>query len=322
MMTATAQEGLRTVPAFALGDLASVLARRSADFTDEVVDVRDVHMDADDGNLVVGNSRYPLQTHALTQLGTKLGIPAGYLQRCEPDLRANNVNRWLDELDGPVLVRYDRAEVRALLSTRYRPLDNHEVVNAMLGVLPEDSRLRFELTATRMEVQLVGSDGDGSLRNGLHLTNSEVGAASVSLSALIYRGICLNGLIMGHGSYTWSKRHIGATDLQHAFQEQVPHLIEASAEARGMFKGTTAIVVKDHEKAFERVAERYQLTKQQHAAIMQAYAEEPGVSLYHVINAVTRAGNHPELSLEPRRQLQEVGGRMLTLASEGKRWLD
>lgn len=322
MMTATAQDGLRCAPAFALGDLASVLARRSADFADEIVDVRDVRMDPEDGSLAVGSSRYPVQPHALTQLGTKLGIPAGYLQRCEPDLRANNVNRWLEELDGPVMLRYDRAEVRAILSTRYRPLDNHEVVNAMLGVLPENTRLRFELTAARMEVQLVGNENDGSLRDGLHLTNSEVGAASVSLSALIYRGICLNGLIMGHGRYTWSKRHIGATDLHHAFNEQVPHLIEASAEARTAFKGTTSVVVNEHEKAFERIVERYQLTKPQHAAITQAYAEEPGVSLYHIINAVTRAGNHPELALEPRRQLQEVGGRMLELAGQGRRWLD
>lgn len=322
MMTVTAQDGLRSAPAFALGDLASVLQRRAADYTDEVVDVRDVRMDSEDGSLAVGSSRYPLQPHALTQLGTKLGIPAGYLQRCEPELRAQNVNRWMEDQNSPVLLRFDRMEVRAVLSTRYRPLDNHEVVNAMLGTLPEDSRLRFELTATRMEVQLIGNQGDGSLRDGLHLTNSEVGAASVSLSALIYRGICLNGLIMGHGSYTWSKRHIGATDLHHAFNEQVPHLIEASAEARTSFKGTTGVVVNDHEKAFERIVERYQLTKQQHNAITQAYEEEPGVSLYHIINAVTRAGNHPELALEPRRQLQEVGGRMLTLAGEGRRWLD
>lgn len=322
MMTLTAQDGLRSAPAFALGDLEGVLARRSQDFTDEVVDVRDVRMCPDTGQLAVGLSRYPLQPHALTQLGTKLGIPAGYLQRCEPELRAQNVNRWLDDQNAPVLLRFDRMEVRAVLSTRYRPLDNHEVVNAMLGVLPEDSRLRFELTATRLEVQLIGNESDGSLRDGLHLTNSEVGYASVSLSALIYRGICLNGLIMGHGRYTWSKRHIGATDLRDAFNEQVPHLIEASAEARGAFKGTTSVVVNDHEKAFERIVERYTLTKQQHNAISDAYEQEPGVSLYHIINAVTRAGNHPELALEPRRQLQEVGGRMLSLAGEGRRWLD
>ncbi len=322
MLTMTAQEGLRSAPSFALGDLANVLLRRVGDFTDESVDVRDVRMDPEDGSLVVGSSHYPLQPHALTQIGTKLGIPAGYLQRCEPDLRAQNVNRWLEQESGDVFLRFDRAEVRAILSTRYRPLDNHEVVNALLAVMPEDTRLRFELTVTRMEVQLVGNHGDGSLRDGLHLTNSEVGAASVSLSALIYRGICLNGLIMGTGSYTWSKRHIGATDLQVAFNDQVPHLIEASAEARGAFKGTTSVVVKDHEKAFERIAERYQLTKQQHGAILEAYQAEPGVSLYHVINAVTRAGNHPELAIEPRRQLQEVGGRMLALAGEGRRWLD
>ncbi|MCZ7607582.1 MAG: hypothetical protein M5U25_16250 [Planctomycetota bacterium] len=138
------------------------------------------------------------------------------------------------------------------------------MVNAMLGVLPENSRLRFELTATRMEVQLIGNQGDGSLRDGLHLTNSEVGAASVSLSAPdLPRHLPERA---DHGPRQLPPGASATSEQQTCntpSNEQVPYLIEASAEARTSFKGTTGVVVKDHEKAFERIVERYQLTKQQ-----------------------------------------------------------
>lgn len=39
-------------------------------------------------------------------------------------------------------------------------------------------------------------------------------------------------------------------------------------------------------------------------------------------NAVTRAGNAYDLPLDSRMKLQEVGGRILTAAESGARWLN
>ncbi|MCZ7606635.1 MAG: hypothetical protein M5U25_11330 [Planctomycetota bacterium] len=95
----------------------ALLQRRAADYTDEVVDVRDLRMDQEDGSLAVSSARYPLQAHALTQLGSKLGIPAGCLQRCIPSFAPRTSTGWLEQEGGDVFLRFDRLEVRAIFST-------------------------------------------------------------------------------------------------------------------------------------------------------------------------------------------------------------
>ena len=57
-------------------------------------------------------------------------------------------------------------------------------------------------------------------------------------------------------------------------------------------------------------------------AVRRAFLVEPESTLYGTINALTRAGNDPVLSVESREKCQEVGGRILELASKGTRWLD
>ncbi len=38
-----------------------------------------------------------MQTLALNQFASKLGVPAQYLRKCPWDLRAENINHWLNE---------------------------------------------------------------------------------------------------------------------------------------------------------------------------------------------------------------------------------
>lgn len=315
---------LRAAPNHRLGEVVEILRERSKDFHDEVVDLRDVGMNAYSGALQLGKEHVELQPWALSQLGAKLGIPGNYLAKCEPALRAQNVNHWLNQESGKLLLRMDGGQVRAVLSTRYQSVSNDDLAVALSSALPEETPVRFELTETRFELQVIGESGMqvDLLHRGLHVTNSEVGAASVSLSALIYRTVCLNGLIMGRGSYTFARRHIGQVDLNNVVHGEVSRLLDASGEAAGRFQGLLGVKMPDQLKALERVVERYELTKDQGQAMVNALNQEPGETLFHTVNAVTRAGNDEGLSLDHRRELQEVGGRLLTLANEGHRWLD
>ena len=213
--------------------------------------------------------------------------------------------------------------MRALLSPRYQPLSNLELVRAILGKVPADTPVRYEVTAAHFVAQVLTPDSrGGGLHGGISLGNSETGHRVVELSAMIYRTICLNGLILGDSEVTLRRRHT------HRARATVQELREMAGLAWGRVAGfpgrleaTRTIRIPEPEPVFDRIAERYGLGAPQRRAIGEAFQVEPGPSLFEVVNAVTRAGNSPSLPLEERAELQEVGGRILALAEKGHRWL-
>src|SRR4051812_47529426 len=74
------------------------------------------------------------------QLAAHAGIPLAYYRRMRqdaPKLFDYSVNHWLSEDTSPRLVRTLDGEARAVLSDRYRPLDNFDLAEAALPVLME-----------------------------------------------------------------------------------------------------------------------------------------------------------------------------------------
>lgn len=312
-----------------LGELRDRLSSLAGDQRDVVVNTRELAMAPSDGALMVGGSeRYSLREHAFGQIATKLQIPAHYLRRCEPDLRARNVNRWLREADRDVLLRLEGGEVRAVLSGSYRVINHLDIIGWLESRLSANTPVRYELTEGYLDLQVVGDHESGlprarrdALHRGLHLRNSEVGLARVNISALVFRTICLNGLVMGTGRWTYQRRHVGKAEIADQVREAFDRAIDLSGQAATAFAGTRGIQVAEPEMALDRIATRYELAAEEHEATKRAYAVEPGNSLYDVINALTRAGNDTALGIDSRHKLQSLGGRLTDLSATG-RWID
>ncbi|MCC7510096.1 MAG: hypothetical protein IT464_12110 [Planctomycetes bacterium] len=320
---------LNAEPAPRLGALRCELDALAKKQRDVHVSTRELAMAPVDGALMVGgNERYELREHAFGQLASRLGIPAPYLRRCEPELRSRNVNRWLREADRDVMLRIEGGEVRAVLSGAYRAINHLDILGWLESRLGTNTAVRYELTEGYLDVQVVGEPETrvpkprrDPLHRGLHLRNSEVGLARVNISALVYRTICLNGLILGAGRWAYQRRHVGKAEIADQVREAFDHAIELSAQAVTAFAGTRGIQIKEPEKALERVITRYELPEDEGAAIRRAYQCEPGETLFAVINSLTRAGNDAALALESRHKLQTLGGRLTDLSATG-RWLD
>lgn len=312
-----------------LGELRERLAGLGRDQRDTVVSTRELAMAPVDGALMVGGSeRYTLREHAFGQLAAKLGIPAPYLRKCDPDLRARNVNRWLREADRDLMLRFEGGEVRGVLSGAYRAINHLDILGWLESRLGENTPVRYELTEGYLDLQVVGPMETGMpearrdpLHRGLHLRNSEVGLARVNISALVFRTICLNGLVMGAGRWAYTRRHVGKAEIADQVREAFDHAIELSAQAVTAFAGTRGIKVAEPEKALERIVNRYELAEDEGAAIHRAWQVEPGKTLFAVINALTRAGNDNALALESRHKLQTLGGRLTDLSATG-RWIE
>jgi hypothetical protein len=328
-MLATQTNNLRAAPTTTVAELQDALADRARGYHDLTIRAGQLRYDGDIGMLEVqGHRDYGLRPLAMGQIATKLGVPGSYLQKCPWELRAENINHWLHEnRTRTFMLRCDGDEIRAVLSERYAAVDHLPLAGWLADSFGRDAQLRYELSEEVLHVQFVNGRGHDAGRNdwlhpGVGVTNSEVGMARVQISGLLFRTICLNGMIMRGGSEEWQRRHIGNVSLADQVRQAISRVQDAAATGTARFAGLQGVRVPDMPGLFERIVKHYELTKPEHDAIEAAFQIEPGDSLYAGVNAVTRAGNAFELPLDSRLKLQQVGGRIMTAAEAGARWLN
>lgn len=153
------------------------------------------------------------------QIGQHLGIPAKYYDKMRdnyPELLAANVNGWFQKEPARRMIRTLDGTARAFLSDKYRRIDNYEVAQTVLPIISRmggatvesceltDSRMYLKVVNPRIEAEIVKGD---VVQAGILITNSETGQGSVTVSPLIYRLVCSNGMIAADNSLR--KFHVG-----------------------------------------------------------------------------------------------------------------
>src|SRR5262245_14401480 len=102
-----------------------------------------------------------LTNYAHGQLSQHLGIPKAYYDRMraeQPALLAGNVNTWFKaDATNKRMLRTLDGQVRAVLSPKYRPLDNFDLANVVLPTLIDRKAeiVSAELTETRMYIKAI-----------------------------------------------------------------------------------------------------------------------------------------------------------------------
>ena len=185
-----------------LQELAIELDRQAKVKKDYVATAGAMQMTAVNENfdLVIGNTPFQLNENAHRQLGLQLKIPAPYYERMRaenPGLLMANVNGWFQQSpDTRRMVRTLDGTARAILSDRYRRIDNYEVAQTVLPIISEMQGARIEsceLTDTRMYIKVVNEriqtevvPGD-IVQAGILISNSEVGMGSFGMIYLCPR---------------------------------------------------------------------------------------------------------------------------------------
>lgn len=241
-----------------LVELAAEIQRQAETKKDFVAPVREIGLAVSDAGvqMVLGGGNYPLtaggfnntkvvplhpdKAFGLTnlahgQLAEYADIPKAYYDRCltqEPDLLALNVNRWLAGISAKAtkearMVRVLDGQVRAVLSDRYRALENADLAESVLPVLLEQELeiLSCEITQRKLYIKAVDRRinrdiprgkkmGDGSheifdtVSPAIVISNSEVGCGALSIETAVYTRACTNMAIFGQRSLR--KYHTGA----------------------------------------------------------------------------------------------------------------
>ena len=110
------------------------------------------------------------------QVASALGIPAKYydlMQSRKPELLAENVNAWFADRTSTYMVRsmdYGSGQVaRALLSERYRRIDNMEIATSVLPLFVGNDQyevMSCEVTENRLYLKVVNHRLEMEVRKG------------------------------------------------------------------------------------------------------------------------------------------------------------
>ena len=283
------------------------------------------------------------------QVASALGIPAKYydlMQSQKPELLAENVNAWFADRTSSYMVRsmdYGSGQVaRALLSERYRRIDNMEIATSVLPLFAGNDQyevMSCEVTENRLYLKVVNHRLEMEVRKGdivqagVMISNSEVGLGAVSIQPLIYRLVCLNGMTvcdMGE-----RRHHVGrqAKAVEDSFTLYSDETMEA--EDKAFLRDTTMAAI--DEARFAQVVGRLQesmavpitgkvqdvvqLTSQSYGinadeqeGILKYLIAGGDLSLYGLSNAVTRA-SQDVASYDRATALEGIGWQVATMES-------
>ena len=284
------------------------------------------------------------------QIGSTLGIPAKYydqMRKLKPELLAENVNAWFSDREQSYMIRsmdYGNGRVaRALLSDRYRRIDNMEIASAVLPLFagqPDMQVMSCEVTTDRMYLKIVNKrlemdvvPGD-TVQGGVIISNSEVGLGAVSVQPLLYRLVCTNGLVINdlgerrthvgraakavEDSFTlYSDEALMAEDK--AFMLKLRDITLAAIEETrfGMIverlrESTQVKITGRVQDVIELTGKAYGLNQPEQDGILNYLIQGGDLSQYGLSNAITRASQDVE-SYDRATALEGIGWQVATM---------
>lgn len=283
------------------------------------------------------------------QIGSALNIPAKYydlMRKEKPDLLAENVNAWFGSRDQSYMVRsmdYGNGRVaRALLSDRYRRIDNLEIASAMLPLFAgqegmevmscevTENKLYLKIVNHRLEMACVGD----RVQAGVIISNSEVGLGAVSVQPLVYTLACTNGMVVN--SMGERRTHVGraAKALEDSFNIYTDETLEAEDKAfmlklrdttmaaieEARFAQIIGVLEQSHgaqitgrvQDVIELTGKAYDLNQPEQDSILNYLIQGGDLSLYGLSNAITRASQDVE-SYDRATALEGIGWQVATM---------
>ncbi len=280
------------------------------------------------------------------QLGEALGIPAKYYDKMRgefPGLLVRNVNGWLMLNHTKHMVRTLYGKARAFLSAKYRIIDHWGIAQTVLPIIGQMPDARVEscdITDRHMYIKVVNPRLEAEVRKGdivqagIIISNSEVGLGSVTVMPLVYRLVCLNGMVvndLGQRKYHVGRENEESWELfsdetqradDAAFMMKLADIVRTAVdEARfaqvvdRLRESAGVKMTGDVPSVVELAAKEYGFNQTEQSGVLRHLIEGGDLSLYGLSNAVTRASQDVE-SYDRATVLETAGWSMVTMAPQ------
>ncbi len=276
----------------------------------------------------------PLTTNGHIQLGQFCDIPKKYYDILlqHPELLQTNVQHWLNRSTDKRTIRTLDGKVRAVLSDKYRRLDNYDLAMNVLPMLTESQAIveSSEITDKRLYIKAITHKVQGEVSvgdvvsAGIVISNSETGHGSLSIKPLIYRLVCRNGAIAD--DYAMRKYHVGRAEEMaqiefsnetlsaddKAFWLKVRDLVKFSLSQTTFEKivdsmrESTNRKIENPTKAIEMIGKKYTLTQDETQNVLAHLITGGDLSSWGLGNAVTRMAQDVD-SYDRSTELESIG---------------
>lgn len=299
-----------------------------------------------------GAGSYPILPTAHRQIGTYTKIPADYYDRMkasQPELLVRNINTWLQATPEKRMLRTLGGDARAFLSNSYQRIENEEIAQVALPVimnLPNVNIVSCEVTERRLYIHFVVPTVQGEVKKGDVvqaggiISNSEIGFGSASVSGLIWRLVCLNGM---KTSDTYRRSHIGrkVEDSEELWADDTRQADDRAIllKVRDMVKAvvdetrfrqhlgnlqnlTEGKITGSVEKSVEVLAKKIGASEGERGGLLRSLIEGADLSRWGIVNAVTHQA-HAAVSYDRAVEFESIGGKLVNLpTSEWKEILE
>lgn len=214
-----------------LEDLARELTRQRDVKRDYVADTRRLEVTKDAKAIqMAGKGTFPIRAYAHRQIADKLEIPVKFYDRLQakhPDVLANTINALFDREPSQNMIRTLDGEVRAVVSNKFRALDNYDLAQAVLPTLLEQGVEvhSADITETRLYIKAVHPTlrrelevpeglkmGVGhnfftrAIQAAITIRNSEVGDGSLAVETGVWERQCTN---LATFNSSFKRAHVG-----------------------------------------------------------------------------------------------------------------
>lgn len=306
------------------------------------------------GYLDFGMERLQMTQTAHGNLSRRLDIPKAYYDRMlseAPGLLSDNVNVWMKK-SGRHMIRTLEApdpsvspgKCRAVLSERYRRIDNDAIMEGLYPILEREPGMQIkscEITDTKFYLKAVFPALEREVglndpvQSGVVISNSEVGYGSASIAMLIFRLVCLNGMVVADEAFKARKNHVGrvlefddnfkissdeTTELQtKAFLSHLSDIIRAAANpdvfcdvVADLQDAAGRRIGRNVEETVENITKHLTLTKEEGTSVLENLVRDGDYSQWGLANAVTRTAQDVS-SYDRASDLEKFGGKVINL---------
>lgn len=278
---------------------------------------------------VSGIERYPMSRYALSQLGSKLGVPANYLQKCidsgRLDLASDNVNSWIEDYEKDVFIREYDGHIRGILSSKYSVCDTPDILKVLQDTVDLNQyKVKGSfLNEERLHLRLVGREmlpiNGEDLFPGLFIDSSDVGRNVLTVQFGIYKLVCTNGLTISKGSGTlFQQKHIGIKPEEFyeglaASLSNVDMLCENACQlvedARDKSMKFSKYSQEDFDAFIAQIKGTTRLSNDGAEKVIDLMQTKYGDTRWGYINSLTEVAQ--DYTLERRLELERIAGNLL-----------